>query len=1195
MEFPPIPETRFDIHGLEPLNKIPREKHKLTDKLCPFIVPNGAPFFGEANLVKMYDQRGGVMVLGRDYFFEGEFVPFCKVTGRRIVSFFSVSNAILAANDFVTVDYQSLGAYFVPRNALEDWVQQILTTQSTVSWENVFGKPDSYPACFHMHSIKTEISDWYELTFFYIYLERIIRSKEVSIADDFTVVVREVYDKLVETKQSRLALISAHDVNYSAPHGPTKADLLLGNHDNYATASRAEDIAGLRKDLLSTPRGVMEVAKTYDSDNSTAMLKGVIPISRFGGSSFIPPNISGSYEGLGCVSSATGICLENNGLVMFLSNHFDGRNQGLYYSYMENYKQTVPENKIIYTGFKYEPPSLVALGVNPTRIVAGSGNGVIMVGNEGSDWYLALTNGTFDPATHQYVKLDMAEILKVTGGTGFGTQSQRADVMLMDDWIILVYAPGGLPETCTFFRVKTADVRNKLPVKWEKMSITYTNMDGVLKTAVPNMQVMTLTRNAANEVVSLSPWTYRQPPTSLGKNGRSIFFNCKKSNDPDVFYFHYLTNQAAFYNVPPINVAVNSTAIMGFEFNPTTGVFKTISKPVPFDIGFSDTTQAQRDEYTNKYYQPFVSMASASGSNNAMVLATGEILSTYPKDGDVFPVCIQILKFKNVNTQEALLSKGMDSQTITIDRNHRVVPAIASPTGSGTYPGSLSWEADGELFAAQDPIGSGRKNYFRPVTGGYQVRQGVDNIVIPDVLSRPLTNMAYETNIDQLQSAVSITGSAAELTAGGVECGSTSLGCLTFASNITGWEPRLAAFRAPADNNVLMTFPRTHSKVLNAATRKAVYTADSFYGIRQNIKDMLFGYIPGGNSGGRAWAFELAVLHADMGGMFKGLNHIVASVRWIDPVTSTLRVQQILARPVIEAPNADHPGVHLITDLTLLHVPPHMLGLSNITATTGFTTNPSSWKGRGLLGLYRNGQVMQGYQMSAYCIGLNGTTGRSSCAFDINLQTNKLENIYMGRPGWNSVDFATPIPKVGLTDLNRVGTTTENSTVTQTSPLVFANTGGAAAIFKKTAVDGAITSYLTGSVYPATGWVIFFPANVQVIIEGSIYNMPGGTIDLRDIDITPTNKTFYIYAMVEDNLPKYLLSTIRLRKASKLLLAGELTTNDKQILTIKRYQPVMIGDFQLSYTREGGTIPISTGMPQDEGRLVILTQAELLP
>ena len=1195
MEFPPIPETRFDIRGLEPLNKIPGEKHKLTDKLCPFIIPNGAPFFGEAATVTMYDQRGGVMVLGRDYFFEGEFVPFCKVTGRNIVSFFRVSNAILGANDFVSIDYQSLGAYFVPRNALEDWIKQILTKQASVSWENIFGKPDTYPACFHMHSIKTEISDWYELTFFYIYLEKIIRSKDISIAGDFTKVVREVYDKLVETKETRLAFISVHDVNYNAPHGPTKANLLLGNHDNFRTATRQEDVAGLRKDLLSTPRGVTEVAKTYDTDNSSAMLKGVIPISRYGGDSFIPPNINGSYEGMGCVSSATGICLENNGLVMFLSNHFDGRNQGLYYSYMENYKQAVPENKIIYTGFKYEPPSLLALGVNPTRIVAGSGNGAIMVGNEGSDWYLALTNGTFDPATHQYVKLDMSEVIKVTGGTGFGQQSMRTDIALMGDWIVLIYAAGSIPEATTFFRVKAADVRNKLPVKWEKLAVTYTDLDGVLRTGMANLQVSTIKRNAANDITNIGPWTYRQPPTSIGKNGRSIFFHCKKSNDPGVFYLHYLQNMAAFFNNPPINVAVNTTLLMGYEFNPTTGLLKTISRPVPFDIGFSDTTQAQRDEYTNKYYGHFTSMASASGSNNGMILATGEILSTYPKDGDVFPVCFQILKFKNLNTQEAVLRQGMDLQTVTVDRNLRVVPAIASPTGSGTYPGSLSYEADGELFAAQDPLVSGRKNYFRPVTGGYQARQGVTNINLADILSRPLTNMAYETNIDQLQSAVSISGSAAELTTGGVECGSTSLGCLTFASNISGWEPRLAAFRAPAGNNVLMTFPRTHSKVLNAGTRKATYTPDSFYGIRQNIKDLLFGYIPGGNAGNRAWTFELAVLHADMGGMFKGLNHVVASVRWIDPVTSTVRAQYILARPVVEAPNADHPGVYLITDLTLLHVPPHMLAQTSVTATTGFSTNPSSWKGRGLLQMYRDGQKLTSYQMGAYTVGLNGTTGRSSCAFDINLQTNKFEAMFMGRPGWNAVDFATLIPKVGLTDLNRNGVGTDNPTVTQTSPTIFLNTGGAASIFRKTADDKTFASYLVGSVYPATGWVVFFPANVQVIIEGSIYNMPGGTVDLRDIDVNPINKTFYIYAMVEDNLPKYLLSTIRLRKASKLLLAGELTTNDKQILTIKRYQPVMIGDFQLSYTREGGTIPVSTGMPQDEGRLALLTQAELLP
>jgi len=73
------------------------------------------------------------------------------------------------------------------------------------------------------------------------------------------------------------------------------------------------------------------------------------------------------------------------------------------------------------------------------------------------------------------------------------------------------------------------------------------------------------------------------------------------------------------------------------------------------------------------------------------------------------------------------------------------------------------------------------------------------------------------------------------------------------------------------------------------------------------------------------------------------------------------------------------------------------------------------------------------------------------------------------------------------------------------------------------------------------------------------------------------------------------LSAIQLRKSGSMLRVATIVTNDKQILTITREQPFMVGDLLLSYTREGGTIPMSAGYPQDEGLFVFLRQGELLP
>lgn len=1195
MELPSIPTLRYDIHGTEPLNKIPDEEHDLSQEKCPWVLPNGSPFFAEASLTTVYDQRGAIMVLGRDYFFEGEFEPLVQATGRKICSFIRLSDVALAANTKVKVSYQSVGAYFVPRTHMVSWLNLIRLGRGTLNWSEVFGVPDSLPSCYHSHSVKTEIGDWFELTWFYTYLEKILRSKNIASADDFTEVIDDIYARLVQTKESRLDALQLHDKNYDFPHGTNKFDILLGNHPNFPTATPAQEMAGDSEEVLSTPKGVAALARTYEFDGDGAMLQGVMPISRYGGESFIPPNISGSYEGLGSVNCAAGINLENNGLLMFLVNHFDGRNEGLYFSYMENYKQPAPANKITYSGYKYNPPSLAAINVVPTRIVGGSGSKVIMVGNDKLSWHLALTNGTFDPATHQYVQVDMAEVNKLLSNTLYDMAgAQRATIHLMGDWIVLSQPyGGGVPENIALFRVKTADVRKGLGVKWEKIKLTYKDCNDVQYTNSDFLRIGDVTRNAQNEITKFGPWIYPHPPTSIGKNGKTTSLACPKTGNPNVFYFHVLTNYGTFYNVPPLNTAANTSMQMAYEFNPTTGVLVTVEKPLQMTIDLVNTTLDERNAYSRAFYGQWINLTSASGSSSGMLLDTGEVVVSYPNNGDLFPTFYQIVKHKDINSPEALLKRGLSLQNLTLERDFRRGPTIQSPTINGTYPGSVGYEPDGEIFGALDPVTAGRKVYFRAVTGGYEIRPGVNNLVLGDIYSRPLTNVAYLTNLDQQQGFNFMTGSAAELTAGGVECGSASLSACSWSSTYSVWQPGLPEFRAPAENNMLVSFPRTYSRTLDAGAKKATYKGETFYGIRQAMKDKLLAFIPVANQTARSWAFEINIFGAENGGMFKGLNFGIAAVRWIDVAASTVRVQYVLFRPVVEAPNADHPSCHLITDMTILHKPPHMRTASNVTPQGAFVPNPS-WKQRPAISCYRDGNTLKVYNPSGYSVGVNGTTIKMMGVFDIDLAAFNISNMYTQQPGWNSADYATCIPKVGLTDLSLTGTGPDGTSVNGTNPLPYINTGGAANILHRTDA-GVVKHYMVGSVYPATGWVIYFPENIQLIIQGTIYNMPGGSVDLRDIDASPQNKTFYVYATVEDDKPKYILSTTKLRKSGNLLLAGKLETNDKQILNIVRLQPIMIGGYQLSYTREGGTIPISTGLPQDPGTFSFLRQAELLP
>lgn len=1194
MELEKIPQPVFDIRGTEEVNKIKGEKHPVGKNFSPWLLPNGSPYFADPNQTVVYDQRGGELKLGRDYFLEEEFQPLVQVVGRKVCCFIRLSDAIIANNTFVTIDYRTVGAYFVPRTNLIDWLDRINKGQVGFDWNLVVDIPLTLPPCYHSHAIKTEIGDWFELTFFYVYLESLLRSKNANSGQELTDTLESVYAKLKETKETRLAALRAHDEDYNVPHKTNKADLVLGNHPNYKTATFAEDLAGLRSDVLSTPKGVSELAKTYEVDSDGAMLQGVIPISRFGGESFIPPNISGSFEGLGSISCAAGVCLENTGLVMFLANHFDGRVDGLYFSYMENYKKSPPDMKIIYSGFKYTPPSLSAIGVTPTRIVGGSGSKVIMVGIDGGSWHIALTNGTFDPSTHQYVTLDMTEVNKLFNNSPYTiAASQRATIHYMGDWLVLSQPyGGGVPENIALFRVKSSDVRLGNPVKWEKIKLTYKDCNDIQYTNADSLIIGDITKNANNEITKFGPWTYRQPPTSIGKNGKTATLSCLKSGEKGVNYFHVIANYGSFYNKPPANYAINTTNVMAYEFNPETGVMVTLAKPAQLSLGFTDTTQAERTKYSSDYYGQLVTLTSASGSSSGTLIETGELFCSWPNNGDLFPCYFQVIKHKGKDTIEDLLKGSLALQNVQVERDIRRGPIVPSPTTSGTYVGALSYLSDGELYTALDPADAGRKTYFRQVTGGYENRQGVTNLNVGTLLSRPLSNVAFVSNIDNQQGIVGVTGTAAELTSGKVECGDSNLSHCGWTSKSGTYLPVAPEFRAPAVNNAIVSFPRTISRTLDVPNKKITFKGETFYGFRQEIRDKLQSYVPTAALA-RSWCFEMAILGDEAGDMFKGLNIGVASIWWIDSATSTSRVQFLLFKPVVEAPNTDHPSMYLIKDLTILDAPPNQLCVKNIVDTAIFVVNPN-WKLRPAFNVYRDGKALKVFSSASYVIGTNGTTVKMVSIFDINLTTNKLENVYSNEVGWNQQDLAVFIPKVGMTDVSLTGTTTEDKRISVVSPIPSTNTGGAGSLVKTTK-GSVVTYYLLGSVYPATGWVVYLPENVQIIINGTSYKIQGGSLDLRDVDPSPQNKTFYIYATVVDDTPKYIFSGVKLRKSGKMMLVSVLVTNDKQILTISRLQPVMIGDYQISYERDGGIIPVSTGLPQDQGTFIFLKQSELLP
>ena len=1197
-----IPLLVFDIRGLNPVNTIPSEKIPLKDKTLNWLIPNGAPFFNEPGLLVVRNQAGGILTRDRDYYVEGEFVPFCEITGRSICTFIRVSDAILAANEFVTVDYQSIGAWFVPRNNLQDWLDQMHKGKTPIPWSKVFFVPPTLPPEYHTHNIKTEIMDWYDFTYFFAQLEGIRSTRDPDFDDKLTAAVEAAYQKLYAARDEQLLRLQAHDKNYNNPHEADAFDIVMGNHDNFPTATLAEDLAGVRSDVLSTPKGVVALAKSFVPDTDKAMLAGIFPISSYSGESFLPPNISGSFEGMGQQTECSGICLEPSGLMMVLSNHNDGRTRGLYFSVVENYNRD--NIRVTYSNYKYRPPALTAIGIDVDRIIAGSGNKVIMTGVNGTnDWFICLTNGSFDPGGHAYVRCNMSAITAFFGSPYgnapvFGRNDQ-ATIHHMGAYLVLVqaYVDNGVPKS-RFYRVRTADVVNGLGVTWEAIPLTYQDWDGTQYNGVLDFQAQAVFRDGNNKITRFGRYTMQQPCDWISILRRDLNLSWPQTGGGGNYYFHTLQYfHMVYYDRPvdPLFVHIlPGITEMYYIFNPANGAMSRQGKSPAITLDFLNLAPAN-EELGIRQYRHVYNQLVAYQQPSTVLLATGELVSTCVFEGAAeFPCRLNILKMQGITNAEQWMSRMLDSDVTTVERNVLHTPSVQPATKNGVYTASMTFEADGEVFGAADMTTPElvRKVFFRKVSGGYAVRDGVNNLTLgPNMYSRPLTTEIYSTNLLRVDGMLGITGTGAELAAAGVDQGSGSASFCGYSSlyPVAQHLPQCPELRAPASGNVAVSFPRTYTKSLDTINKVATYSATSFYGFRQNVIDQIRALT--GNAS--KWSFTVNHLGAENGGMFRGLNHSVVMVNWIVEGTGRFRSRVLIGTPAVEAPNANHPGVYLITAFNWVSAPADVS-----TCPWAVLQGYEQWQkldtiyvAKPLLTAYRDGNYIKILITSGYEHVVATSRQVPVCLFDLNLGNSQIENLAVGSVARDRGDPAVMWPGVGMTDLsvtNQEGF--DGKLITQTL-FPYTYTGGGAAIHLKTGVGYILPT----SVYPEIGWLLFIQDNIRMMINGTAYSIQGGTIDLRDIDPAPQNKTFYMYATIEDETPKYLLSAIQLRKSGSMLRVATIVTNDKQILTITREQPFMVGDLLLSYTREGGTIPMSAGYPQDEGLFVFLRQGELLP
>lgn len=123
----------------------------------------------------------------------------------------------------------------------------------------------------------------------------------------------------------------------------------------------------------------------------------------------------------------------------------------------------------------------------------------------------------------------------------------------------------------------------------------------------------------------------------------------------------------------------------------------------------------------------------------------------------------------------------------------------------------------------------------------------------------------------------------------------------------------------------------------------------------------------------------------------------------------------------------------------------------------------------------------------------------------------------------------------------------------------------------------------------AQGFIIYFTEPTSLLLSGKSFTLPVQNIDLSTVKANPANSTFYIYAVMQEGLAKYIATETVIAEsgttAYNTFWIGTVTTNALQIETINIFKRSRLDVFGTSLEAAGSSIPVSYGLPTGSGTI----------
>ena len=118
-----------------------------------------------------------------------------------------------------------------------------------------------------------------------------------------------------------------------------------------------------------------------------------------------------------------------------------------------------------------------------------------------------------------------------------------------------------------------------------------------------------------------------------------------------------------------------------------------------------------------------------------------------------------------------------------------------------------------------------------------------------------------------------------------------------------------------------------------------------------------------------------------------------------------------------------------------------------------------------------------------------------------------------------------------------------------------------------------------GFTLTVSGWSLIAANPVNVVFQGKAYTIPAGAISLVLGGVSPSNSTFYVYVVLSDTTPQYMVTTQKTMETVSQIWVATAITNNNLITSVTYFNKLfLLNGYRISEVKMGNAIPASSGL-----------------